>query len=97
MKNIKNQTILKILLVAGLVAVLASFFASASPDGLEKVAENLGFIDKGIAGQSLMTDYAVPFISQPGLSTAAAGIIGILLTFGIFLLLVRLIKTRSKA
>lgn len=87
-----NKTTIKILLLAGVIAALAAFFASANPDGLEKVAENLGFIDKGLAGSSLMTDYAMPFISQPGLSTAVAGIAGILLTFGLFWGLARIFK-----
>ena len=75
-----------IILLAILIAVLAAFFASANPDGLEKIAENLGFIDRGIERTAVMTDYVCPFISQEGIATAAAGIIGVLLTFGVFLL-----------
>ncbi len=35
----------KIILLAILIAILAFFFASSNPDGLEKVASNLGFIN----------------------------------------------------
>ena len=35
----------KIILLSILIATLAFFFASSNPDGLEKVAGNLGFIN----------------------------------------------------
>ncbi|MEE8637476.1 MAG: PDGLE domain-containing protein [Candidatus Margulisiibacteriota bacterium] len=73
-----------IILLSILIAVLAAFFASTHPDGLEKVAENLGFIHKGMERSSVMTDYAVPFISHEGISTSAAGILGILISLGLF-------------
>ena len=73
-----------VILFSILIAILAAFFASASPDGLEKVAENLGFIENGVERSSVMTDYSVPFIASPGISTSVAGIIGILLTLGVF-------------
>ena len=73
-----------IILLSILIVVLAAFFASAHPDGLERVAEALGFIEKGVERSSLMTDYAVPFISHEGISTSLAGILGILMTLGLF-------------
>lgn len=92
----KKQTVLKILLLSGVGAILAAFFASANPDGLEKVAAKLGFLEKGVASSSLMTDYTIPFISQPGLSTAAAGIIGTLLVFGMFWFLAQIFKNQGQ-
>ncbi|MFC1637382.1 PDGLE domain-containing protein [Candidatus Margulisiibacteriota bacterium] len=62
----------------------AWYITSANPDGLEKVAETLSFIEKGVEGSSIMTDYTVPFIAHEGLSTSLAGILGILITFGLF-------------
>ncbi|MCX5725619.1 MAG: PDGLE domain-containing protein [Candidatus Saganbacteria bacterium] len=38
-----RNTVLVLLGISILIAVLATFFASTNPDGLEKVAENLGF------------------------------------------------------
>ena len=73
-----------IILLSILIVVLAAFFASANPDGLEKVAESLGFIDRGVERSSVMTDYSCPFVSQGGVSTALAGILGIFITFGLF-------------
>ncbi|MFC1571203.1 PDGLE domain-containing protein [Candidatus Margulisiibacteriota bacterium] len=74
----------KILLVIILIVISASFFASAHPDGLEWVAEKLGFIEAGAERTSVMTDYAVPFIAHEGISTSVAGILGILITLGLF-------------
>jgi cobalt/nickel transport protein len=74
----------KIILLSILIAILAAFFASSHPDGLEKVAENLGFIEKGVERSSLMTGYSLPFIPQEGISTALAGIIGVFITLGLF-------------
>ena len=74
-----NKTIIYTILFAIIIAIFASFFASGHPDGLEKVAEALGFIEKGEGFSSLFTDYSVSFISSDRISTALAGIIGILL------------------
>ncbi|KPJ68564.1 hypothetical protein AMJ44_06345 [candidate division WOR-1 bacterium DG_54_3] len=73
-----------IILLSILIAILAAFFASSNPDGLEKVAENLGFIDRGIERSSAMTDYSIPFIYQEGISTSIAGILGIFIILGLF-------------
>ena len=85
----------KIILLSLVIAVLAAFFASAHPDGLEKVAEGLGFIDRGVERHSLMTDYSVPFITREAVSTAVAGFIGILMTLGLFAAVPLLLKRKS--
>ena len=79
-----KKVIIYVILFSIIIAVFASFFASGHPDGLEKVAEILGFIEKGKGFSSLFTDYSVSFISIEGISTAVAGIIGILLMYGAF-------------
>jgi hypothetical protein len=84
-----------VILLSILIAVLAAFFASAHPDGLEKVAETLGFIEQGAERTSWMTDYTVPFISAEGISTAAAGVIGILITLGLFAAIPLIFKKRT--
>ena len=73
-----------IILLSILIAVCAAFFASANPDGLEKVAERLGFIERGVERESVMTDYAVPGVKNEGISTAFAGIAGIFIILGVF-------------
>ncbi len=74
----------KIIFLAVAVAILAAFFASANPDGLDHVAETLGFGGKAAASTAIMADYKVPFIPHACVSTALAGVTGVLLTFGIF-------------
>jgi cobalt/nickel transport system permease protein len=67
-----------------LVLVVLSPLASSHPDGLEWVAEQLGFIDTAKdAFYNIIPDYAFPGISNPALATIAAGIIGIVIVFGL--------------
>lgn len=81
----------KIFLVAGLLiglalAVFLSPFASGSPDGLEKVAEEEGFADTATDhqfGDSPLADYSVDGVDEGNVSTGASGLIGVLLTFGV--------------
>jgi 2-hydroxychromene-2-carboxylate isomerase len=73
-----------IILLSVLVVILAAFFASANPDGLEKVAETLGFTDRAVERTSVMSGYTVPFIANQGISTAIAGIFGVFICLGLF-------------
>jgi cobalt/nickel transport system permease protein len=69
-----------------LAVVLISPLASASPDGLERVAINLGFIDRGMdAPYQVLPDYTLPFLGETPVSTILAGAIGALLV-GILLI-----------
>ena len=87
-----NKNIVMILLLSIGVAVVASFFASGSPDGLEKVAEDLGFIGSAAETPGAMPDYIFPGIKSEAIATAIAGIIGIIITFGAFWATTKLIK-----
>lgn len=90
--------IYKVLLVALLVAAVLSPFASSSPDGLEKVAQDLGFLHKG-EGEPLVNspipDYTFPGVDNPGLATALAGIAGTLVTFGAMYGLARVVGKKK--
>lgn len=85
--------------VGGLIAlivVLLSPLASAFPDGLERVAENLGFLDAGQdAPYSIIPDYTIPFLGETALSTIVAGIIGIAVVAAIMILVGRGLKAKS--
>lgn len=74
------------LAVSTALAAVVSFYASSSPDGLEKVAEEIGFIetaqDSAVAGSPL-ADYSFAGIDDARLSTAVAGITGVLATAGV--------------
>lgn len=72
-----------LLLLAVVVAAFLSPFASPHPDGLERVAEDLGFLKKGespVLRFSLMPDYTVATINDERVSTALAGVTGTLIT-----------------
>lgn len=74
------------LMAAVALAVLLAPFASSSPDGLERVAMDLGFLDQGetsLWNGAPAPDYAAPGIEREGLATATSGLIGTLLTFGV--------------
>lgn len=82
----KKRDIIIALSAAVIIAALLSPFASSWPDGLEKVAEKLGFIEKAEvepAIHSPLPDYGVPGMSNEKISTAVAGILGTLAVFGI--------------
>jgi hypothetical protein len=91
---------LRIFLLGGLLiaiglAMLVSGFASSSPDGLNKVAE-----DHGIAASAKehlfengpLAGYAVRGVDNDRLSTGISGLIGVLVTFGVGLVLFGLVR-----
>jgi cobalt/nickel transport system permease protein len=83
-------------LIVSLLAVLISPLASASPDGLERVAEDLGFLQSGLdAPYQLLPDYTIPFLGETAISTILAGTVGALLIAGLLVLLGRSLA-RSK-
>ena len=74
------------LLVAVGLALVVSGFASSSPDGLEKVAEEKGFLDTAkdhLVADGPLADYAVKGVGNERLSTGLSGLIGVLITFGV--------------
>jgi len=80
---VKSKWWLISLLVCLAVASLSPL-ASSSPDGLERVAENKGFID--LAKESpfqIIADYIFPGIENEALATISAGLIGTLILFGV--------------
>jgi cobalt/nickel transport system permease protein/cobalt/nickel transport protein len=67
--------------VALLIAGVASYFASANPDGLEYVAEQVGFADSAedsATADSPLSDYQVKGVDNEALSGGLAGIVGAL-------------------
>lgn len=73
-----------IALGVALVLAILSPLASSSPDGLERVAEDKGFLE--LAGDTpfqIIADYAFPGIENEALATIVAGIIGTLILFAL--------------
>lgn len=85
----------KLLFVALVIAICASFFASTSPDGLDFVAEKLGFANQAREHVSPMSGYSLKFLPEGPVSTTLAGIAGILIVLGIFRLAVHLLKKNN--
>ena len=78
-----------------LAVVLLSPFASASPDGLERVAEDLGFINIAqSAPYEVIPDYTIPFLGTAPISTIVAGVIGVLVVGVIIMIVGRGMKAR---
>lgn len=70
--------------ILSLLAVSLAPFASAAPDGLERVAEELGFLPLGqSAPYQILPDYTIPFLGETPLSTIVAGAVGALVALGL--------------
>lgn len=74
----------KLFWISVVIAVLAAFFASTNPDGLDFVAEKFGFAERGQEREAPMPDYSLKFLPEGGVSTSLAGIAGILITLSLF-------------
>lgn len=80
------------LLIALVVAVF-SFAASPEPDGLERVAEDTGFIDRALDPfYEILPDYTIPFVGNETLSGILAVVLGTLIVFGLVFWIGRLLR-----
>lgn len=69
-------------LIIALAVALLSPLASPWPDGLERVAEDKGFIDDAQdAPYEIIPDYVMPGVGDEGIATILAGIVGTLIVF----------------
>jgi cobalt/nickel transport system permease protein len=85
-------------IAVSLLAVLISPLASGNPDGLEKVARDLGFLEIGLdAPFRILPDYTIPFLGETAVSTILAGIVGAVVVLGILILLGRSLSGKSKS
>jgi cobalt/nickel transport system permease protein len=83
-------------LAVALAVVLLAPLASADPDGLERVAMDLGFIERGAgAPYQILPDYAIPALGETALSTILAGALGALVVAGLTVLTVRLVRGQA--
>jgi hypothetical protein len=83
-------------LLIALAVTLISPLASAWPDGLERVAEDKGFIeDAQDAPYEVIPDYVFPGIGNEAVATILAGIVGTLVVFGLAYGLGALLRRRE--
>jgi cobalt/nickel transport system permease protein len=82
------------LVIALGIGLFVSPFASAWPDGLEKVAERLGFLGRAVEAPLVPApapDYAFPGVSSAGWATALAGGVGTVVVFVLSFALARVL------
>ena len=88
---------------AVLIAAFISPLASAFPDGLEKVAEGYGFIDKATAAVNesffIIRDYSFAYIASEKWQGPIAGLLGVLIILVIFgiIYLIKQAATRKRS
>ena len=70
--------------------------ASGDPDGLERVAADIGFLGTGLDSPfKLLPDYSIPFFGDTAISTILAGAVGVIILFGLLLLLGRSLRRKQ--
>jgi len=84
-------------LLLPLVVVLFTPLASPHPDGLERVAEDKGFIERARdAPYEIIPDYLFPGMANENAATILAGIMGTLIVFGLTYGLAWALRRRSE-
>ncbi len=82
--------------LVSLLAVLLSPLASASPDGLNRVAKDMGFLQlETSAPFKLLPNYTIPFLGHTPLSTVVAGAVGALVVLGLMIVLGNLLRRKA--
>lgn len=85
-RPLSRGTVIAVTLVGLAISVGAALIAplaSPDPDGLERVAEDQGFLERAQdAPYNLLPDYTIPGVAG-GLSTILAGVIGLLIVFAL--------------
>lgn len=83
------------LALAVLVAILSPL-ASPHPDGLERVAEDQGFLERALEPAfSVLPDYVFPGVANEQLATILAGLVGVVVLFVLMWGVGRLLARRS--
>ena len=87
--------------VAGILITLAvlllSPLASADPDGLNRVAMDLGFIHTEQARSGPLAGYTIPFLANSSVAKIAAGAIGALVVLTLAILAGRTLQKKTQA
>jgi cobalt/nickel transport protein len=92
-----KKQIVSWLAVSLVIGGFISLFASSSPDGFEKAGEEVGYIEHASASviPSPMPDYAIPGL-ESWVSSSLAGLVGVALTFAVFLVIGKLVTGRNQ-
>ncbi len=85
-------------LLLALIVAFLSPLASPHPDGLERVAEDHGFLERAReAPYQLIPDYLFPGIENEAAATITAGVVGTLLIFGLMYGLAWVLRQRTQS
>jgi len=84
-------------LVMSLIVIFLSPLASTDPDGLNRVATDLGFINAAQSGNGPLEGYTVPFLADTSASKIAAGVIGAIIVLALAVLAGRTLQKSSQA
>jgi cobalt/nickel transport system permease protein len=80
-----------------LVVLVLSPLASLNPDGLNRVAMDLGFIDSAQSGAGPFAGYSVPLLANPSMGKIAAGILGVAIVLLLVVLAGRSLQKKSQS
>ncbi|MBL6982503.1 MAG: energy-coupling factor ABC transporter permease [Anaerolineales bacterium] len=84
-------------ILVSLLAVLISPLASGNPDGLERVADDLGFLETGSSKPfEILPDYTFPVLGDTAISTIIAGVVGTFILVGLLILIGRNLRKNRK-
>lgn len=87
------------LLVSLAIAGVLSYYASSQPDGLEKVAEDKGFLDTAkdsVNAGTPLADYGITGLENERLSVGLSGIIGVIVTLIVAFAIFKTLAKKAK-
>ncbi len=83
-------------ILVSLIAIFLSPMASGNPDGLERVAQDLGFLNQGLGSPyQILPGYTIPLFGETALSTILAGIVGAVVIAGLIILVGRNLRRKG--
>ena len=96
---LQNKFLLAGLFLSLAVAGFLSYYASSDPDGLEKVAEEKGFLDTAkdsVNAGTPLADYGITGLDNERLSVGLSGAIGVLVTLIVAFMIFKAIAKKGK-
>ena len=83
-------------IVISLIVLFLSPLASTNPDGLNRVAADLGFIRSAQSNAGPLAGYKITFLADASVSKIAAGAIGVIVVLALAILAGRTLRKKSK-
>lgn len=96
---LQNKFLLAGLFLSLAIAGFLSYYASSDPDGLEKVAEEKGFLDTAkdsVNAGTPLADYGITGLDNERLSVGLSGAIGVLVTLIVAFMIFKAIAKKGK-